>query len=62
MRVRGTDKPELEKGGGKIGNRGGENVTYWATTLVLCPQQALEIKQNFDTWEVLNVWKGWRKQ
>lgn len=44
MRVRGTDKPELEKGGGKIGNRGGENVTYWATTLVLCPQKALEIK------------------
>lgn len=52
LRVRGTHKPEPEKDGGKTGSHRGENMTHWATALVPYPGPALEIKQNFDTWEV----------
>ena len=44
LRVRGTHIPEPEKDGGKTRNHGGENVTHWATALVLYPGPALEIK------------------
>lgn len=37
-------------------------MTHRATILVLHPEPALEVKWNFDTWEVLVVHKGQRKK